>query len=304
MAVTDKLHRFRPQYAGPGAGSVRRLSRFGTGTRGPHAAGQEVRSISYWKQYGVTVVAQGVSRVVSLGAAFAGFILVARVLGTESLGQLAFVMAFLTVGADFATFGTTAALTRGLADAKSHDPQGYYGNFLLLRVALGGATLAVSIPVAFAMRPDLVHPLVVGCLAIPLVAARFFETVYQVFERVRYAVYASLVLGFAQLSAAVVALLWLDTGLVGYIYGFVAAQLLHAMVATGLSLRLVSPRFRFDAGTMRAILVLSAPIGVSSLFNPIYSRADVFMLSYLRSDHEVGIYNAAFRLRVKPNAKL
>lgn len=250
---------------------------------------------SAW-DYLSNVIAQGISRALSMGAAFASFVLFARVLGTDQLGELAFLMAFVLLTGVVAEFGTTAALSKDLAQAKDRDPQTYFGNYLVLRTILAAVAILIAIPFAVWVRPDLTDLLLVTCVAIPFVGARMFETVYQIYERPRYAIYSALFLGITQFSVAALLLLVFKVGLRGYIYGFVVVQVAYFLVSFILALKLVRPRFRIQPQMLRDIIALAAPMGMWSIFNGISTRADIFMLSYWRTTHEVGIYNAAYRL--------
>lgn len=252
--------------------------------------------MSATRHYLANLLAQASGRAVGMGASFLSFVLVARVLGSEALGLYGFLIAFIVTAVTLADFGTTASFTRGIAEERNRDAAGYLGNFLVLRCVLAMAILALGVSVAMVIKPELRHPLLIACAVVPLLAARFFEPVYQVFGRARYAFYSSLVLGASRLTLAAVLLLGLQVGLTGYMYGYAAAQLIYTVFALWLMFRLVRPRFEIRRERLRSIALLAAPIGVAEIFNALYARADVIMLSYLRSAHEVGVYNAAFAL--------
>lgn len=252
--------------------------------------------MSATRHYLANLFAQGIGRAVGMGASFLSFVLVARVLGSEVLGQYAFLIAFIVTAVTLADFGTTASFTRGIAEERDRDAAGYLGNFLVIRCVLAVAILALGVSVTMVIKPELRHPLLIACAVVPLAAARFFDPVYQVFGRARYAIYSSLVLGASRLSLAAVLLVGMQVGLTGYMYGYAAAQLIYTVFALGLVFRLVRPRFEVRRERLSSIALLAAPIGVAEIFNALYARADVIMLSYLRNSHEVGIYNAALAL--------
>jgi len=60
--------------------------------------------------------------------------------------------------------------------------------------------------------------------------------------------------------------------------------------------RYASFRWNFDPAFWKVLLHRSWPIGVSILFNLIYFKADTLILSVVRSQAEVGIYGAAYRV--------
>lgn len=240
--------------------------------------------------------AQAIGRAVSLAASFAAFVLLARVLGSDVLGQYSFVLAFVATAGTIADSGTSAALTRGLVETRARGAETYLGSYLLLRLGLALAVGVAAVPIALSIRPDIRVPLLIGCALVPIVTLQFFDTIYQVFGRARYAAYSALTLGGARLLVAVVLLYVIGTGLAGYMAGYLLAQSVYLIVAVVLMLRLVRPRWPTDGDHLRATLRLAAPMGVAELFNAVYTRTDIVMLTYMRSATEVGQYAAANRL--------
>lgn len=245
--------------------------------------------------YFVNVVAHGLSRVLGMGAGFFCFVLFARMLGTEALGRLAFVMAFVTIAGNIADFGTNSALAKDLAEHRDRDPAHWFGNFLLIRVLLAGLTIALCAAVGLLIGGELLPALLLGSLATPFMAARFFDSLFQIFGRPHYSVITALVLGVTQIGLCAGALL-AGAGLLGYVAAFTACQVLYFVLALSLSGRLVKPRLAWHGEHTRALFRIATPMGVSALLMTVSSRADVFMLSYWRSSEEVGLYNAAYRL--------
>lgn len=248
------------------------------------------------RHYLLNVLVQGLSRAIAMGSAFLAFILVARVLGTEALGDLAFLMAYLMLAGVGADFGTTSALGKDLANELDGDPRGYFSNYLAVRASLALLAILVALPLSLLLRPDLADLLVVTSIAIPFVGSRVFETVYQVFHKPQYSVYSALFLGITQASLASILLLVFEVGLEGYVAGYVLTQLGYFLVTFGLAVKLLQPRAAINRSSLIAIISLAAPMGAWSLLNTISARADILMLSYWRSAHEVGLYNAAYRI--------
>lgn len=230
-----------------------------------------------------------------MGAGFICFVLFARGLGSEALGQLAFVMAFVWIAGNIADFGTNSALAKSLAEHRDHDRAVWFGNFLLVRAGLALLTLIVGTLASVLFGAEHLQAMLLGCAATPFMAARFFESLFQIFERPQYSLYTALVLGSCQIALCAT-FLWLGAGLNGYMVAFTLSQLIYFSFALLLSRRLVIPRFNWRPELTTALLRLALPMGVSALAIALYSRADVFILTYLRSSAEVGRYNAAYRL--------
>lgn len=231
-----------------------------------------------------------------MGAGFFVFVLIARVMGSDVLGQLAFVMAFILIFGNVADMGTMAVLAKDLVLEKKADPGLYFGNYLLVRLFLALVAILIAVAIVWLIQPELLELLLISSLAIPFVGSRYLETVYQVYEKPMYTLYSSTFLAVIQLGIALPLLFWFKVSLVGYLYGFVVTQGLYFIFSMMLALRLVKPRLNLEWSIVKKIMILAAPMGLWSLFNAFSSRADIFMLSYWRTSNEVGIYNAAYRL--------
>lgn len=248
------------------------------------------------RSYFASAAAQACGRILAVGANLFGMLLVARVLGTGEFGQYAFVMAYVSIACSLADLGTTSVLGRGLGHARSDARELYLGNFCLVRGVITAAATLLALAAAEIVKPELGSLLVVGALAVPVVASRLFDPVFQVYGRPHYSVVANLVFAAALVGISVVVLVWLRMSLIAYLVGWALSNLVYTLTAIVLALRLVRPRFRPDWQSMRSILALAIPLGVGALFYILHTRVDTLMLSYLRSTAEVGLYAAAFKL--------
>lgn len=248
------------------------------------------------RHYLVNLFAQIGSRILSMGSGFLIFVLIARIMGGESLGDLAFVMAFILIAGIIGDMGTIAALGKDLVLEKEKNPEIYFGNYLILRAGLAVIAVLLAVPLISFIKPELLDLLLIASIAVPFVGTRFLETVYQVYEKPQYTIYSSFFLAFIQLSIAIPLLFWIKVDLYGYLVGFAVTQVSYFIFAMFLATRLIVPRFSLKLNIIRSIIVVAAPLGIWSLFNGLSSRLDIFMLSYWRSSQEMGLYNAAYRL--------
>lgn len=257
------------------------------------------------RDYLLNVLAQGGSRAIAMASGFIVFVILARVLGAEQLGQYAFVMAIVLIGGNVAEFGITASLSKDLPGLKAGgggQAAIYFGNYLMLRALLAVLVLSIAIVLILNFAPASQEPLLIGCLAIPFIGARFCETVYQIYERPAYTIYVSAWYGVSQLLMALVLLLVFRVGLVGYLYGFLLVQVLYFTLSMFFATKLVAPRFHLDRRIWLGIAGIALPVGFWSLFNIVNAKADVFLIAHLRNDTELGVYNAAYRLLDLANA--
>ncbi len=249
---------------------------------------------THMRNYASNAVAQMVGRGFSLAATLTSFVLIARVLGPEEFGRYSYIMTFVAVGVTLAEFGTTAVLAKHLAEADPREAPSYWANFLWFRLLLVTVVLALALPTAFLVRPDLMPALWIGLLGLPVLATRFFEPVFQVYETPHYSTICSVSYAFVLLAVTLVCLEWWPD-LFSLIVVYLLANLFYTVVAFVMSGRRIRPRFGVVRSTLRKIARLAGPVGVSAVFTIAHTRAAIFMLSALESDHEVGLYNAAFR---------
>lgn len=247
-------------------------------------------------QLAVNVLAQGIARVLSIFANLVLVLVVARQMGAHFFGEFSYVLAFVTIGVALADMGTTAVLARVLSLHTGAERARQLGNFMLMRGALLLVVMLIGATAAM-LRPNGVQAaLLIATAGLPVLASRFFEPVYQVYERPWLSLWSNAVFGAAQLALAGVVLLQPDISVAVLTAGFVLSNLVYAAVALLLMLRLVKPDLRPDAGVLRSLLAVAAPLGVSALFTSVISRADVLMLEHFLGPVAVGQYSAAYRV--------
>ena len=240
------------------------------------------------------LVAQTGARVLFIGSTLATFIAIARLLGPEAFGQYSYAVTFATLFASFADFGTSSILGRELTARRGRDDRAFFGAFFLLRVASALALVLPALVVAYFLKPEIMGLLALACMAIPVLALRFFEPIYQVYERPFDAVPPA-VAGSLVYFGSTLAVLHAGGGVLALLAGYIGGNAVYGLLAWWLSRHAIRPLLRWDGALIRRILQLALPIGVASVCASLNSRVGTLLLGELRTDHEVGIYNAAFR---------
>ncbi|MBU1567462.1 MAG: flippase [Proteobacteria bacterium] len=245
------------------------------------------------KDYITNASAQGLGRICTMGANFIVFILAARLLGIELFGQYSYITVFLGLAILVAEFGTTSVLAADLAQV-GKDASAYWGNFLILRLTLTLIVAIASVPVAWLVRPDLFPSLLVGLLGLFFLGSRFFDPLFQVFGHPWYSLWGSVVYSLVFAIFSIWALIWKRsmTELIGL---YVLANVIYTLFAIWLSLSFLRPAFRLQWKIQKSILSIAVPVGISSILTLIHTRADTFMLAFMKGDYAVGIYNGAYR---------
>jgi len=253
-----------------------------------------VVEVDMGSQYLRNVAAQGIGRAVSFGANFVSFVIIARIGGTELFGQYSYVLTFLGIFAAAADFGMCTVLGKDIAQVrKSADV--YWGNFLLLRAAINAAVVPIAIITAFYIRRDLFPVLMIGSLALPFIAARFFEPIFQVYGRPWHSTYSSLAYGLGYFILLAAAATLFAHSLIVFVIAFILANMTYAVAAFSMATRSLRPRFVIDRPTIKGIMKFIVPLGVSYLFIIVNGRIPILMLAAMQSDRAVAVFNAAYR---------
>jgi O-antigen/teichoic acid export membrane protein len=102
--------------------------------------------------------------------------------------------------------------------------------------------------------------------------------------------------GRAVLLALTVMAVRLDAGLTWFMWALVAANTIQFVLSLAFARRLVAVSLDFDRRMWSKILKESWPMAVSIVFNLVYLKGDVIILSLFRSQSEVGLYGAAYKV--------
>lgn len=244
-------------------------------------------------QYFLNVASQALGRFCSAGTNLIISIAIARVLGADVFGQYSYVITTVGIAMIMAELGTTAVLSKDLAQVGVSAAQ-YWGNFILLRIGLSVLTILIAIAGGYFVRHDLFGYVLLCTLFLPFLASRFVDPVFQVYKKPWFSLYASASYALIYFVGSMVALFaW--KSLWPMLLVFVGSNVIYTVVSFSLTWRVLKPKFAVRPDVLKRILTVSAPLAVSALFTNINSRADIFMLSSMKSDLDVGIYAAAYR---------
>lgn len=220
-----------------------------------------------------------------------------RHLGRSGYGEFTTVMSFLQFFGIVADFGLTLTMVRLISDV-GKDEDRVASNVFSMRAALGLILFALA-PVVALFFP---YPPIVKTAILVAAASHYGNSLSQVlvgvFQKhlsVHRAAIAE-VSGRAVLLAGTVAVAARGMGLLALIVVLVAANLLQFAITFALAQRHARIRLAFEPELWKEIFRVSWPIGLSILFNLIYLKGDVIVLSLTRPAAEVGLYGAAYKV--------
>lgn len=243
------------------------------------------------------VAVSSVAKVVSTILALVSIGFITRYLGKEGFGDYATVLAFLSFFASVADLGLYSISTREIS-RDGADEEKIIGNIFSLRI-ISALIILIASPVVVIFFD---YPLAVK-EGIVLAAASFvFSSGYQVLNGVfqknlamdKVAV-GELVGKVVQVVGVIVAVK-LDLG-----FDWIIGSLLFNMIASFLivffwSKKYIRFRMRFDFNYWKLFLKESLPLGLGSVIVFVYFKMDTILLSVLKTNADVGIYNAAYKV--------
>ncbi len=220
-----------------------------------------------------------------------------RHLGQEGYGQFTTAMTFLQIFGVLVDFGLTLTVVQMISEPRANEER-IVGNIFSLRLISGFVFFALAPLVSFFFPYPLIIKLAIAVGSLSF----FFMSVSQMFVGVfqkhlaMWRAAAAEVISRAVLLALVALASYMAGGLVLVIWAFVAANLVQLAVTLGLTKKFVRPKLYLDLTIWKDIISRSWPIGVSIFFNLLYLKGDIIILSLMRTQEEVGVYGAAFKV--------
>lgn len=242
---------------------------------------------------------QFAARVFTSAVTFATSVVLAAKLGAAGYGAFATVTTVVGFGYLLVDFGLNALYLQKDAEGARGTENKFFRDllyarllagislFLLLLAGLGIATahFGMSTEIAFSY---LAFSLSLFAQAILITASAIFQ------KRLLYSRLA-LATAFGSIVSLVLILLPFFSSLPTLLLGLSIGNLITAIVAL-LSLRIRLLPIGFRMSFISPLIKQSAPLGIMLIVNLLYFRADIILLSLLRSPAEVGMYGWAYRV--------
>ncbi len=253
--------------------------------------------MSLTRQLAHNTVIQIVGKVISTFLGLVGIGMITRYLGQEQFGWYITTMAFLQFVGILIDFGMIPVTAQMLSEP-AFDKTKLFQNIFTFRLVTAVIFLGVA-PVAALFFP---YPaevkMAIGFTTISFLSIalnQVFTGLYQTKLKMHIQVLSeiagrvALVVGLWLIMIGHLSFLWLMVAVTGasVVYTVFMAIEAHAL----------SPlRLAFEKNIWHAIATKMWPIAISIVFNVVYLKGDLVLLSVLRPQTEVGIYGAAYRV--------
>jgi len=222
---------------------------------------------------------------------------ITRYLGREGFGYYTTVVAFLQFIAILIDFGLTTIAVQMVSE-RDDGVDKIMSNIMTLR-AVSAAIFLGAAPLAAIFFP---YPGIIK-LGIAITTVTFFfqlllQTVTGIFQK-HMAMHIPAAADFISRALyvfAVAALVYFKQGFLPILWALAASNLVSLAIIYFYSRKFVIIRPTFDWTIWKNILKRAWPIGLSIILNLIYLKADIIILSLYKSQGDVGLYGAPYKL--------
>lgn len=253
--------------------------------------------MSLTRQVAHNMIYQAVGKFFSTIFGLAALAMMTRYLGQEGFGGYTTIVAFLQFFGILVDFGLTLTTVQMISEPNV-DTNKITSNIFTLRFfsALVFLGLAPIVVLFFPYSPTLKIGVAIATFSFLFIALnQVFIGFFQKNLRMEKVAIAENV-GRLVLIAGIAATIYLRGGLLAIMLTVVLASTANFLLNFLFSLKYVRVKFAFDWPIWKEIYRRSWPIGLSIIFNLIYLKADIIVLSLSRSQAEVGLYGASYRV--------
>lgn len=243
------------------------------------------------------VVFNIITKFISTVLALVGIGFITRYLGIAGFGDYSTVLAFFTFFGSAADLGLYAITAREISRPNA-DEEKILGNAFTLRL--------LSSLFVFLLTPALIYFLPYSAevkLGVLIAAASFvFSSTYAVLNGVFQKNLAMDKVSTAEVIGKLIQILVIisavkfNLGFTTIIMSILVSMIFNFVIVMYFVRDYIKLKLQFDFPYWKKFLREAAPLGVSSLVVFIYFKIDTILLSIIKTNTEVGIYNAAYKV--------
>ncbi|NOX18870.1 MAG: oligosaccharide flippase family protein, partial [Chlorobi bacterium] len=233
---------------------------------------------------------------ISKGIAFVTTIYLARVILPEGFGILGYATAFVSYFLLFIDFGFDTISVKKIANDNSVISK-YVNNIISFRITLAVLVfLILSTVVYFLNETVLVKSALLLAGVNLFVQAITTEFVFQATERIKYLAIKVVLKNLLIMITVFAFVKEIDDVLFALIISFLSSLVMNLWLYAKYVKFGERFRWSFDNGFLRRLISESFPLIISSFMISIYYNLDMVMLGSIKTQTEVGIYNAAYKI--------
>ncbi len=240
---------------------------------------------------------QILSKVLSTALGLAAVAIITRYLGQNGFGQYTTVMTFSSFFAILADFGLTL-VTAQMISRPGADRDKILSNLFALRLVSALVFSALGVLIVLFLPYPAAIKLGVAIIALSFIFTALNQVLIGLFQNNlrmdRVAIAENAGRAVLLLGAALAA--GLDWGLEGIFWVSVFSSLVNFVIIYLFSLKHQRIQLHFDKAVWAEIAKKSWPLALTIAFNLVYLKTDTLILSLVKSQADVGLYGAAYKV--------
>jgi len=241
----------------------------------------------------IQIIGKAIATILGLAA----IAIMARYLREIGFGQYTTIITFLSFFGIIADFGLTL-VTSQMISQPGNNQATLLNNLFSLRLisAIFFLGLAPLVVLFFPYEPIIKLGVAITVLSF------FFTALNQILVGFFQKNLTMTVVATAEVVSRIILLggviiaAYLNLGLLSIMIATVTASLVSSIMHYWFSRRFIKIGWQIDLTVWREIIKKSWPLGLTIFFNLIYLRADIFILSLLKSQADVGLYGATYKI--------
>lgn len=240
---------------------------------------------------------QIIGKVISTILGLIAIAIMARYLRETGFGQYTTIITFLSFFGIMADFGLTLITSQMISQPRTDQPT-LLNNLFSLRLvsAIIFLGLAPLIVFFFPYEPIIKIGVTITSLSFFFIALNQILVGFFQKNLTMTVVSAAEVISRIILLGGIVFTAWLDLGLLTIMAATVASSAISFIMHYWFARRFIKITWQINFTVWREIIKKSWPLGLTIVLNLIYLRADILILSLLKSQNEVGLYGAAYKI--------
>lgn len=248
-------------------------------------------------QVAYNTIVQIIGKIISTILGLVAVAIMARYLKAAGFGQYTTIITFLSFFGIMADFGLTL-ITSQMISRPGNNQVVLLNNLFSLRlisavIFLGLAPLAIFF---FPYEPIIKLGVAITSLSFFFIALNQILVGFFQKNLTMTVVSAAEVVSRAILLGGIIITAYLNLGLLSIMVATVISSAVSFVMHYWFSRRFIKISWQVDLNVWREIIKKSWPLGVTIVFNLIYLRADILILSLLKSLSDVGIYGATYKV--------
>ncbi len=240
---------------------------------------------------------QVASKFIATGLGLASIAVITRYLGLAGFGQYTTIITFLSFFSITADLGLTL-VTAQMISRPGVNQDKIVSNIFSLRLLSAVIFLGIAPLVVFFFPYDPIVKIGVAITTLSFFFIALNQVLVGVFQKNLRMDKVSIaeVAGRIILLIGVIIAVRLNYGLVGIMAVTVIASAINFLLHYLFSIKFVRIKFSFDKAIWKEIMQKSWPLALTIAFNLVYLKTDTLILSLIKTQSEVGIYGAAYRV--------